>query len=185
MRRLLAAVLLCAPAAAGALDAAPSGGQPYWFKFYSTAPYAEIWTGELVVKDADRALPKVVEAVEKSGGKLSQPLSTFAGSAKDHQQQLTFSIPGKKTKALLKAMRKLGTLAEPAVRPMGAPIPLDEVRAKIDKMMKERTEHAAELAKVPAASAAEEEILEHLLMVEEVAQRTDTEVRFNLLVRQK
>jgi len=46
-------------------------------------------------------------------------------------------------------------------------------------------EHAAELAKVPAAAAAEEEILEHLLMVEEVGARVVTEARFNLTVRQK
>jgi hypothetical protein len=51
--------------------------------------------------------------------------------------------------------------------------------------LKEKSEHGVDLARVPAAAAAEEEILEHLLMVEEVAQRAETEIRFNLLLRQK
>ena len=85
----------------------------------------------------------------------------------------------------LKSLRALGEMADPAVRPMGVPIPIDEVRAKIAVMMKEKTDRAAELARVPAAAAAEEEILEHLLMVEELTQRSVVEVRFNLLVRQK
>jgi hypothetical protein len=52
-------------------------------------------------------------------------------------------------------------------------------------MMKEKSEHGTDLARVPAAAAAEEEILEHLLMVEELASRVVVEVRFNLTVRLK
>lgn len=177
-----ALLLLLAALPAGAAAVA---GEPYWFKTYSTAPYKEFWTGELVVKDLAKDLPKALAAVEKEGGALTQPLSTFASSKADHVQQLSFTLPGKGAKKLLNDLRRLGTLDQPAVRAAGAPIPLAEVEAKIDVIMKEKTGHAAELAKVPAAAAAQEEILEHLLLVEEVAKRADSEVRFNLQVSQR
>jgi len=185
---ILLAVLLFGPARAAvtAVDlGAPKPSEPYWFKVYSTAPYKEFWTGELTVKNLEKDLPKAVAAIEKGGGKLTQPLANFVSSTTDKSQQMTFTLSLKNAKSLLKPLRKLGALADPAVRPTGAPIPMDEIGAKIDVLLKEKTEHAAELAAVPAAAAAEEEILEHLLMVEEVARRTDTEVSFNLLVKQK
>ena len=160
-------------------------GNPYWFKTYSTAPYAEIWTGDLALKNFADGLPKVLKAIEANGGALTQPLGNFVSNTKDQTQQLTFSLPRDNAKALLKALRKLGDMPEPAARTMGVPIPLEEVRAKIAVMMKEKTDRAAELARVPAAAAAEEEILEHLLMVEELAERVVVDVRFNLTVRQK
>jgi hypothetical protein len=179
---------LCAPisaAPAPSFDVAPQHAEPYWFKTYSTAPYKEIWTAELVVKNLEQGLPKIVAAIEKDGGALTQALAISASSKTEHSQQIVCSVPGKKAKALVESLRKLGELAVPVVRPQGAPIPIGEVRAKIALMMKEKSEHAAELTKVPAAAAAEEEILEHLLLVEEVAERTDAEIRVNLLVRQK
>jgi hypothetical protein len=160
-------------------------GNPYWFKTYSTAPYAEIWTGDLALKNFAKDLPNVVKAIEANGGKLTQPIGNFVSNTKDQTQQLVFSLPRDNAKALLKSLRAMGDMPEPAVRPMGEPIPLDEVRAKIAVMMKEKTDHAAELARVPAAAAAEEEILEHLLMVEELGSRTVVQARFNLTVRQK
>lgn len=179
-----------APAPAPAEAPAPQlagarAGAPYWFKTYSTSPYREIWTGDLALKDYAGGLPKVVAAVEANGGSLTQPLANFVSSRKDQSQQLSFSVPRKNAKALLAALRALGDMPEPGVRKVGVPIPLDEVRAKIAVMMKEKSEHGAELARVPAAAAAEEEILEHLLMVEELATRAVVEVRFNLLVRRK
>jgi hypothetical protein len=200
VRALAAVVLLAAFAAAHpqlepatATQKAPPSpqlqgahtGNPYWFKTYSTAPYAEIWTGDLALKNFAGDLPKVLKAIEANGGALTQPLGNFVANTKDQTQQLTFSLPRGNAKALLKTLRKLGDMPEPAARAMGVPIPLDEVRAKIAVMMKEKTDHAAELARVPAAAAAEEEILEHLLMVEELAARAVVEVRFNLTVRQK
>jgi hypothetical protein len=187
MKSRLLAVFLCAPALAAAppADYIPRSEAPYWFKTYSTAPYQEIWTAELVVKNLNADLPKLVSAVEKGGGALTQPLSTFISSKTDHTQQIVFSIPGEKAKLLLKSLRKIGELPEPAVRPLSLRIPIDEVRAKIKVLMAEKTERAAELKKAPATAAAAEEILEHLLLVEEVYDRTDGEVRFNLSVRQK
>lgn len=173
---------------ASAAPKRPSGfraGEPYWFKTYSTAPCAEIWTGTLALKDFATGLPKVVKAIEANKGVLTQPLVNFVSSQKDRSQQIIFSLPRQNTKPLLKSFRALGDMAEPAARPVGVPVPLDEVRAKIALMMKEKTDHAAELARVPAAAASEDEILAHLLLVEELAARTVVEVRFNLLVRQK
>jgi hypothetical protein len=188
MKILMIALALCSSAFAD--TAVPFGGyaapgQPYWFRTYPTAPYREIWSAEILVKDLDASLPMITAAVQKGGGALTQPLERFISSRTDKTQQVTFSVPGKKAKALVKALRKLGDISEPAVSPQGAPIPIDEVHAKIAKILKEKTEHAAELAKVPAAAAAEEEILEHLMLVEDVAKRADTDVRLNLLVKQK
>ena len=188
MKNLILVVALCAPLSAGTVprfDVPPQHGEPYWFKTYSTAPYKEIWTAELVVKNLEKEMPKIVAAIEKGGGTLTQPLWNTASSRTEKSQQMTFSVPGKKVKTLMKSLRKLAEIPEPVVRPQGAPIPIDEIRAKIKQVMKERSEHAAELARVPAAAAAQEEILEHLLLVEEVVERTDTEIRINALVRQK
>lgn len=173
-----------APRPAPQLEGAHTGN-PYWFKIYSTAPYLEMWTGALALKNFLKDVPSVVKAVEANGGALTQPLGDFVSNAKEQTQQLTFSLPKDRAPALLKALRKLGDMPDPLVRTTGAPIPLEEVRGKIAVMMKEKTDHAAELAKVPAASAAEEEILEHLLMVEEVGAHASNEVRFNLAVSQK
>jgi len=179
------AVLLSPPSSAAPAAPAPRPGEAYWFKTYSTAPYKEFWTAELVVKDFARGLPKALTAIEKAGGKLTQPIGNFASSKKDESQQLSFTIPRAGAKSLLKPLRKLGDMADPGVRFTGAPIPLPEIEAKIDVLMKEKTDHAAELAKVPGSAAAAEEILEHLLMVEEVAKRVDAEVLFDLQVRRK
>ncbi|HEX4048404.1 MAG TPA: hypothetical protein VH309_11245 [Elusimicrobiota bacterium] len=186
--RLVPAIPPPAPAPAEApapqLAGARSGG-PYWFKVYSTSPYREVWTGDLAMKDYDGDLPKVVKAIEANGGELTQPLANFVSSRRDKSRQLSFSVPRKNAKALLRSLRALGDMPDPSVRALGAPIPLAEVRSKIAVMMKEKSEHGADLARVPAAAAAEEEILEHLLMVEELATRAVVEARFNLLVRQK
>lgn len=185
MNFFIFAVLFAASAPAAPVPGVPRPGEPYWFKTYSTAPYKESWTGELLVKDFARDLTAAVEKIQKGGGTLTQPLGNFVSSRSDASQQLSFSIPRQDAKVLLKSLRKLGELADPAIHPLGVPIPLEEVQAKIKVMMKEKTDRAAALAQVPAAAAAEEEILEHLLLVEDVAKRTETEVLFNLLVRRK
>lgn len=188
-RASLAATLLVLASAAAAAPAPafapPRSGEPYWFKTYSTAPYKELWSAELAVADYARDLPKALTAVEKAGGKLTQPLGNFASSKKDEVQQLSFTLPRRNSDALVKSLRKLGAMGDPLVRAAGAPIPLAEVKKKIDLLMKEKAERAAELAKTPATAAAAEEILEHLLLVEEVARREDAEILFDLQVRRK
>jgi len=178
-------VLLGAAVAAAAPAPPPSfpSKEIYWLKTYSTYPHKESWNAELAVKDLERALPKILKAVEKEGGALTQPLESFPASRIDHSQQLSLAIPKKGALALIKRLRRLGEMPGPRMGPLGAPIPLDEVRAKIDRLMKERAERSATLAQVPAAAEASEEILEHLLKVEAVAARTDVPVLLNLTVR--
>ena len=59
------------------------------------------------------------------------------------------------------------------------------MRAKIDRLMKERVGSAADLAKLPVALEIEDEVLEHLLLVEEVARNGPVAVRVDLVVRQR
>ncbi len=187
-RAALAAFLLAASAPAVAARPAPSAGAPrsgppYWFKTYSTAPYKEFWSGTLTVKDFARALPAVEAAVKTEDGTFTAPLGDFAGSGRDRVQQLSFTLPLDRARALLARLRRLGDLPPPGVRASGAPIPLQEVREKIARIMKEKEEHAADLARVPAAAEAQEEILEHLLLVEAVAQSVRPRAYFDLTVR--
>ena len=179
----LALIALAALVGNRPTSAAPQ--TPYWFKTYSTAPYKETWTGVLSVRSFDADLAHVLQAIDKAGGKLTQPLGNFVSSKKDQIQQLSFMFPQTKGKDLLKALRKIGDLPGPSVRASGAPIPLDEVKAKIDLLMKEKTERVAELSKLPASAAAAEEILEHLLLVEEVGRSWHAQVLFNLQVQRQ
>ena len=156
--------------------------KPYWLKTYSMAPYRETWSGDLSVKKLDASLPKVVAAVEKGGGRLTQPLANFVGSSME--KQLSLVVPLKKSKALLAALRKLGKCPDPAVRPAGAPIPLEEVREKLGRLSKEKTENRASLAQTPAAAEAVDEMIEHLANVEAVARSTDGEVLWNITVKE-
>ena len=174
---MIQALLFLAVSAA----AAPAHPKPYWLKTYSLAPYRETWSGELSVKKLDAALPKLTAAVENSGGRLTQPLANFVRSSTE--QQLSLVVPLKNAKALLAALRKLGK-TEPAVRPYGEKIPLPEVREKLNLLSKEKFENSAALAKIPAASEALDEMIEHLANVEAVARSTDGEVLWNLTIKE-
>ena len=175
---MIAALLLATSLTAAAAPRA----KPYWIKTYSLAPYHETWSGDLMVKTLDAATPKVVDAVEKNGGRLLQPLTNFVRSATE--QQLSLTIPLKKAKGLLAALRKIGKGLKPAVRPMGAPIPLDEVREKLGRLTKEKRENQVAFAQTPAAAEAVDEMIEHLANVEAVARSADGEVLWNITVRE-
>ncbi|OGR90830.1 MAG: hypothetical protein A2V88_08435 [Elusimicrobia bacterium RBG_16_66_12] len=185
MNALRLVVLGAAFAAAAPAPSAPSfpPREPYWLKTYSTASHQESWNAELSVGDLDKVLPQVLKAVEKGGGKLTQPLQTFPASGTDRSQQLSLTIPKKGAEPLVKRLRKLGEMRDPLKRPLAPPVPIDEVRAKISRLMKEKIERASALSQVPAAAEASEEILEHLLLVEAVAARAEAFVLFNLTVR--
>lgn len=164
-------------------SAAPAPhAKPYWMKTYSLAPYRETWTGALAVKKLDDALPKVQDAVEKGGGRLTQPMALFVGSSTEKQVSLV--VPLTRAKDLLKALRKLGKVEEPAVRPIGEPIPLPEVREKLSRLTKEKTENRAALALAPVASEAMDEMIEHLANVEAVGRSAESEVLWNLTVKE-
>jgi hypothetical protein len=186
----LAARAAAAPAAyshsysTAPLAVPPPPKAPYWLKEYSVAPRQESWNATLTVKSLDRDLPKVLEAISAAGGALTQEPKSFVASAANHTQQLVLVVPRGRAQALLKRWRKLGELPAPAESSPQAPVPVDEVRKKIDRLMKERVERAADLAKLPVALELEDEVLERLLLVEEVA-REGGSVRVDLLVRQR
>lgn len=176
---MISALLLLA----GVASAAPMPhARPYWLKTYSLVPYHETWRGEISVKTLSVAMPKIAAAVEKGGGRLTQRLENFVGSSTE--KQLSLTIPQKKSKALLAALRKLGRIQDPAVRPNGAAIPLEEVREKLARLTKEKTESQAALTQTPAAAEAVDEMIEHLANVEAVARSTDGEVLWNITVKE-
>jgi hypothetical protein len=179
-------VILLACAAGNA--AAQGGPRPtfmnaYWLKEYSLSPYREYWTVEAELKNYDRDLPAAIEAVSKNGGRFTQPVESFASSRESKTQQLSLAISREGAKKLLKVLRKLGTAPDPRVRMEMNQIPAKEVKEKSDRLIKEKTEHAAELARLPAAASLLEETLERLMFYEELAKKTDSEVLFNLTVR--
>lgn len=179
---MIHALLLLTAVASAAPAPRVAHAKPYWLKTYSLAPYRETWTGEISVKTLSVALPKLIAAVEKEGGHLTQPLANFAGTSTE--QQVSLIVPLKKSKALLAAARKIGKCPDPAVRPMGAPIPLEEVREKLARLTKEKTENKIALGQTPAAAEAVDEMIEHLANVEAVARSTDGEVLWNLTVKE-
>lgn len=165
--------------------ATPIGaGQPYWLKVYSVSPYKEFWTADLVCPRLNSDKTAILRAIEKAGGKLTQPLSNFASNQKEPFQQLSFSVSRAGAETLRKSFKKFGVLSEINIRPSGISVPLDEIKIKIDKLMKEKAEHAGQLAQVPVAAAIADEALEHLLMVEEMSRKQESEILFNLTLRQ-
>jgi hypothetical protein len=183
----LALRVCAAPAASGAPagNGLPAAKAPYWLKAYSTAPVQENWSATLALKNFDADLPKVLKAISDEGGALTQDPKSFVSSRTPRGQQLILTIPKERAKGLLKAWRRLGDLPAPQTLSTGAAIPVDEVRAKIDRLMKERVERAAELAKLPVAQELEDEVLEHLLLIEEVGRDARAPVRIDLSVRQR
>jgi len=181
---MIAALLLLAVSAAAAPAPGPKAqhARPYWLKTYALAPYHETWSGALAVKKLDAALPKVIAAIEKGGGRLTQPEALFIRSATE--KQLSLTVPRGKAKSLLAALRKLGKAEDPAVRSTGETIPLDEVRTKLALLKNEKAERWSALALTPAAAEAVDEIIEHLTGVEAVATATDGEVLWNLTVKE-
>lgn len=167
---------------APALDFLPARKEPNWLKAYPVTPFREFWTGNLDVKSLDKAVTEIVKAAEKAGASLTQPLNAYVSSEKS--KQLSLSIPRKKAPAFLKTLRKLGALPDPQVQ-AGLPRPDEkELRAKIDRLIKERVEKKAHLAQVPASAEAADEILEQLLNAEALLKRTQDAVLLNLTVRE-
>jgi hypothetical protein len=171
-----------APASAPLAQFLPARKEPVWLKAYPVTPFRQFWTGNLEVKSLDKSVKAVVDAGEKAGASLTQPLDAYISSGKS--KQLALSIPEKNAAEFLKTLRKLGTLPDPQVQ-QGLPRPnLEELRGKIDRLIKERVEKKPALAQVPATAEASEEILEQLLNAEALAKRTPDAVLLNLTVRE-
>ena len=157
---------------------------PYWLKLYPLSPYAEYWTLTVRVRDFDKDLPRVLKAFERSGASLTLPLENFAGSRKGKVQQLSCRAPLQAAHRALKDLKGVGAVSEPFIRPSGEAVSLPEVQEKIAKLIAEKQAHAKELAAMPAVSAATDELLEHLLMVEAVSSKP-AEALLNITVEEK
>lgn len=182
MRAAVATLLYTAWAfssAAAAQTALPTQSAPQWLKLYHMSPIREIWSSDVKVKSLAKDFQKVLDAIQKNGGKLTQPLETFGAS--QTSRQVSFSISKAGAKKALKAIKKTGRTGEPRVNLPPEVVDLEEVRAKIATLTKERTERAAEFEKLPATAELVEELLARLARVEG-AQRTESEVLWNVSV---
>ena len=168
--------------AALAASARAAGDGPYWLQSYAPPAYHEILNAELEVKSLD-AVEKIVAAIQKNGGKLTQPLAVFARSDKYGEQQLSFELERAKAPALLKALRKVGRLSEPVSRPAGEIVPLDEVRRKLARLSREKAEKGALLAQLPATAEAVDELIASLSTVEAEVQTAEGRELWNVTVR--
>lgn len=174
----LALVLALSAAAAPAPRA-----KPYWIKNYPMTAYRETWTSELAVKKLDAAMPKIVAAVEKDGGRLTQPLSNFVASA--DARQIMFVLPLAKAKGTLAALKKVGKPTEPSVRPQGTPVDAKELRGKLEKLAEEKNDNPVAFAQIPLTTEVVDELIEHLSNAEAVERTAPSEVLWNLTVREK
>lgn len=179
---MIAAVALAACVAWAAAAPSPRVA-PYWLQTYTPPYYAEIWTAEILVKSLDQDVPKVLAAIEKNGGSLTQSFDSFAGSAEGGQQQLSFSIQRSSQERLLKALRRAGRVKPPVSRPQGGALPRDEIRGKLARLSKDKSEKGAALARVPSAAEVVDELIEQLSTVEAAAQEAEKRALWNLTIR--
>lgn len=179
---LVASALSCGAATAPAAPAAAKE-RPRWLKVYPLSPRREAWNGTVEVKKLDGVAEKVVAAAEKNGGRLTQPLQTFPVDV--HERQLVLVVPLKNATALLKAMRKLGTAADPDVRSVSEAAPIAEVKEKLSRLLKERAEQPAAYALTPASAEATDEIIEHLSAVVAADRAAVPEVLWNVTLRER
>ncbi len=191
---LLVALLLAAapaPAATTSTTAVPpvtvqiSSEVIDWLKVYPLAPYHETWTMDIEVKDFDRDFPRVMEAIEKQGGRLAVPLQNSVGSPSEGSRQLVYQLDEKSGKAALKALKKVGKYEPPLIRPSGEKLPIPEISKKIASLTHDKDLHAAELASMPAVSSLVDAVLAHLVTARSVSQKLETQVTLDLTVRTK
>ena len=159
--------------------------QTHWLKMYSLSPYKETWNLTIEVKDLDKDLPRLLEHFERSQATLTVPLANSLASPTDRSRQLSYRLPLKTAKTTLKQLKKIGSFNEPAVRPAYDPVPIDEVKEKIAKLVADKNSNPQALAAMPGVSAVVEELLEHLFLVEHLRERAAAEVLLNMTVREK
>lgn len=176
--------LILAGFCAAAPASAPGGTAVEWLRVYSTAPYTEVWSMRLEVKSIEKDLPKIVEALEKSGAKSSVPLANSAYSSSGGALQLSYRSTVAQAEAAAKKLKKTGKLDEPTVR-KGDRIPLAEIKEKIAQLSLDKEQHGAELAKMPAVRALTETVLAHLVTAKQAAEADQGTAILNLTVVEK
>lgn len=185
MRAWLLAGALCAWARAGAVNGlpAPAGPQGRWLKSYSESPVKEIWSSELTVRSMAKDLPRVVAALERAGGALTQPLSAFPSTPQDQQISVRLSRAGAARAS--KELARLGALGQARKAVPPALTPLGEVRQKLSLLEGESAAHRRELSGMPVISDLVDEELAYLRRVEAACSSKDGEVLWNLSVLQR
>ncbi len=156
----------------------------YWLKKYDLSPVKETWSLEVRVKNFQQDLPRVEEAFAKGGAVTTQARELFIGSAVERSQQLSYRLSRAGMKKVRDALKKLSTGPEPIIRRPLEPVPLAEVKAKIDKLDALKRGRAADLAALAPMDAVLDELLAHLVLVKAIQERTDSEVQVNLTVRE-
>lgn len=182
----------------GAAAAAPSGSKPPdlndkllftpsptpWLKIYVLQPYREFWSLSVELKDMEKDLPRLQREVEKVGGALTVPIQNLAASPQSRHMQMSWRLPHKSGKPLLKALRKFATVPDPLVRPPAEPIPLSEVQAKLARLSAEREAAREALKTLPAVLGLVEEMLEHLKLAQSVGEKAQDLILVNMTVRE-
>ena len=182
----LAALLLAAGAWAAPVSLVLSGqATADWLKIYPLAPYRETWAVAIEVKSMAKDLPRVMQVVEKRGGQLTAPMRNSVASMTGGTQQLMYRLNEKGATAALKDLRKIGLVPPPLVRPAGERAPLQEIKRKSEELSRDRREHSAELARMPAVSALVDAVLGHLVTAQVSAEKAETEVLLNITVEEK
>lgn len=156
-----------------------------WLKLYPVSPYREYWTAELEIKSLSADLPRVVSALEKAGGESLVPLANTIVSPSAGTQQLSYRFTKRRAEAALKALRKIGKLPKPRVRPSGDLIPLPEIKKKIEALSRDKQANSSVLPAMPAVASLVDSMLGHLLTVQAVAEKVEQEVVLNLTLQQR
>ncbi len=154
-----------------------------WLKTYAASPLKEIWSTELSVRKVDTDGLKAVQAVQKAGGKLTQPLDSFPASAT--ARQMSFRLSREGARRALKSLRRLGRLGEPRKSVPPQLTPVTEVRDKLTLLQRDVVLHAKELAAMPAVSALVDEESVYLRDVIAQCSQKDGEILLNLTVQEK
>jgi hypothetical protein len=156
-----------------------------WTRLYSLAPYREVWTLTVDVKQYDKGLPDVLKIFDDANVKLTIPLTEFPHGAEAKSQQLSYKLTEKIGRGLLKKLQKIGAVTGPKITHAGEPVNLAEVSDKLAKLTADKSAHSTELAQMPSVSAMVDEMIQHLSAVKQVRESVDTEVLLNMTVREK
>ena len=136
------------------------------------------------VKDFPRDLPRVEEAFAKGGAATTQARELFHRQRGGPFPAVELPpLPGRHEKSPGRP-KKFSTGPKPIIRRPFEPVPLAEVKAKIDKLDALKRGRAADLAALAPMDAVVDELLAHLVLVRTIQERTDSEVQVNLTVRE-
>ena len=169
--------------AARAVSKTPAPQPLTYLKIYSLAPFKEHWTLTLKVRSLAKARDAVLKTFSEAGAVMTHSLESFPSS--QQTQQLSYTLSKTKATAVLKKLRKVGSVGDPRVLTSADPVDLPEIQEKLGKLEGERAAHVKELESMPAISALVGELIHHLAEVRAVYSTTDAEVLLNMTIEEK